>query len=102
MLTWMGVDYTTWKILQGGSTVEGRGPGFVAGWKKRGAREWFLGWVGREGLAFWVWLWAFFGGVEVVWRGRKFWVGVDMRVHEIGSDRSPVGNGMGERKARVD
>lgn len=41
-------------------------------------------WVMREVLALPIWVWAVVGGVTVVWRGRKFWVGVDMKVHEIG------------------
>lgn len=83
VLAWMGVDWITYSRLQGGSTIEGRGPEFTAARKKRGARDWLVGWIGREVLAFWVWLWAVFGGVQVVWRGRKFWVWFDMRVHTI-------------------
>lgn len=40
-------------------------------------------WVGRESLAFGIWIWAVVGGVEVDWRGRKFWVGWDASVHEM-------------------
>lgn len=40
-------------------------------------------WLGREVLALPVWVWAVAGGVTVVWRGRRFWVGVDMKVHKI-------------------
>ena len=54
--------------------------------KRRGLKGWILAWLGREALAFPIWAWAFFGGVTVVWRGRKFWVGMDMRVHEIEGD----------------
>jgi ceramide glucosyltransferase len=28
-------------------------------------------------------VWAVFGGVTVVWRGKKFWVGMDMKVHAV-------------------
>lgn len=97
VLSWMGVDWITYSRLQGGSTIEGRGPEFTASRKKRGVREWLLGWTGREILAFWVWLWAVFGGVQVVWRGSRFWVGFDMRVHKIAE--SIKGNG-DEGKAR--
>lgn len=82
VLAWMGVDYLVWRRLQRGSTVEGKGPRFLAGRRRRGKGEWALGWMGREGLAFAIWVWAVVGGVTVVWRGRRFWVGVDMRVHD--------------------
>lgn len=51
--------------------------------KRRGVGQWFLAWLGREVLAFPIWAWAVVGGVTVVWRGRRFWVGVDMKVHEV-------------------
>ena len=63
-----------------------------------------MGWVGREVLAFWVWVWAVVGGVEVDWRGRKFWVGWDASVREIegredeGRERGRGGDGSGYGK----
>lgn len=45
--------------------------------------------MGREVLAFPIWAWAFLGGVTVVWRGRRFWVGTDMVVHEM--DKKEMG-----------
>lgn len=102
VLAWMGVDYLVWRRLQRGSTVEGKGPRFLAGRRRRGKGEWALGWMGREGLAFVIWVWAVLGGVTVVWRGRRFWVGVDMRVHEIRSKEVVNGVGMGVRKNRSD
>lgn len=53
---------------------------------RRGFREWFAAWFAREVSALPIWIVAFYGGVTVEWRGRKFWVGLDMRVHEIKSD----------------
>ncbi|CAI6293301.1 unnamed protein product [Periconia digitata] len=50
---------------------------------RRGLREWTVAWLGREISALPIWLVAFWGGVTVEWRGRRFWVGLDMRVHEI-------------------
>lgn len=50
---------------------------------RRGFREWLAAWLGREISALPIWVVAFYGGVTVEWRGRKFWVGLDMRVHEI-------------------
>ena len=45
--------------------------------------QWWFAWLGREFLAFPIWFWAVWGGTTVSWRGRKFWVGMDMKVHEI-------------------
>ncbi|KAI9802324.1 MAG: hypothetical protein M1833_001830 [Piccolia ochrophora] len=62
---------------------------------RRPFQEWFLAWLGREALAFPIWAWAVLGGTTVAWRGKRFWVGVDMRVHEIGREER-------FRKARVE
>ncbi|KAH7071488.1 hypothetical protein BKA63DRAFT_419527 [Paraphoma chrysanthemicola] len=50
---------------------------------RRNFREFFFAWLGRETIALPIWIIAFWGGVTVEWRGRKFWVGLDMKVHEI-------------------
>jgi ceramide glucosyltransferase len=50
---------------------------------RRNFREFFFAWLGREVAALPVWIIAFWGGVTVEWRGRKYWVGLDMKVHEI-------------------
>lgn len=104
VLVWMAVDYLVWTRLQGGKTIEEAGPDFLRTRRKRGFGEWMLGWAGREGLALGIWVWAVLGGVTVVWRGRRFWVGFDMRVHEI-DDESGISkvqsNGRIE-KTRVD
>ncbi|PSN74063.1 hypothetical protein BS50DRAFT_595540 [Corynespora cassiicola Philippines] len=50
---------------------------------RRSFQEWLFAWAAREISAFPIWFWAFWGGVTVEWRGRKFWVGLDMKVHEI-------------------
>lgn len=63
-----------------------REPGLLDG-ARRGFREWFAAWLGREISALPIWIVAFYGGVTVEWRGRKFWVGLDMRVHEILDDK---------------
>lgn len=83
VLSWMIVDYLVWICLQGGKAIEGDRPEFLRPRTKRKLSEWFLGWAGREGLALGIWIWAVLGGVTVIWRGKRFWVGVDMRVHEI-------------------
>lgn len=69
----------------------------------RGNRSWvwkwwsdrIYGWLGRETLALGVWVWAVVGGVEVDWRGRKFRVGWDASVREIGDERGEVGTRAG-------
>jgi ceramide glucosyltransferase len=53
---------------------------------KRPFRQWFLAWLGREALALPVWTWAFWFGTSVAWRGKRFRVGLDMKVHEIIDD----------------
>lgn len=83
---WATVDRYLWTVLQHGEAERGdERPQFG---RRRGVRrgvgQWVLAWVGREVLAFPIWGWAVGGGVSVVWRGRRFWVGVDMKVHEIG------------------
>ena len=58
--------------------------------KRRSFREWLLAWLGRELLAGPIWAWAVFGGTTVLWRGRKFWVGMDMRVHEVEEGKEEI------------
>ncbi|KAH7396232.1 ceramide glucosyltransferase [Pyrenochaeta sp. MPI-SDFR-AT-0127] len=50
---------------------------------RRNFSEFVFAWLGREISALPIWIVAFWGGVTVEWRGRKFWVGLDMKVHEI-------------------
>lgn len=50
---------------------------------RRPFSSWLVAWLGRESLAFPIWTWAIWGGVTVTWRERRFWVGMDMKVHEI-------------------
>ncbi|KAL6706330.1 Ceramide glucosyltransferase [Coniothyrium glycines] len=58
------------------------GPSLLDG-ARRSFKEFFFAWLCREAFALPVWVIAFWGGVTVEWRGRKFWVGLDMKVHEI-------------------
>ena len=89
VISWACVDYWVWGMLH--ANTNGNGPPFAKPREQtRTVGRWALAWLGREVLAFPIWAWAFFGGVSVVWRGRKFWVGVDMRVHEIGGHEGHV------------
>ena len=112
---WAAVDRTVYILLHSAQSVEldentplfARPPRPSTSdrshpwWKitRRPFLEWYKAWLGREALAFPVWFWAVWGGVTVVWRERKFWVGMDMKVHEI-EDRSRSQNGPdGERSS---
>ena len=80
---WMLLDYLIWRRLQSGQTLEKDDVPAFTRRRRKPWREWVVAWLGREVLALPVWVWAVAGGVTVVWRGRRFWVGVDMKVHEI-------------------
>ncbi len=89
---WALVDWTVYLLLHSGKTIETTNndkndvPSFVRPLKTLSRRpfiEWLAAWLARETLALPIWIWAFWGGVTVVWRDRRFWVGMDMRVHEI-------------------
>ncbi|KAK3171543.1 hypothetical protein OEA41_003627 [Lepraria neglecta] len=98
VMFWAATDRYTWTLLQHGGTSPSERPVFG---RTRGARrplgQWILAWLGREILAFPIWCWAVWGGVTVVWRGRKFWVGTDMKVHEIVSKTSQNGHAGGQK-----
>lgn len=108
---WACVDAYLWRVLQSGATFGGGEgvPAFASSpspsdvnlrdKEKRKQKRWMSrirAWVGRESLAFGIWIWAVVGGVEVDWRGRKFWVGWDASVHEM-ADRGQKG-GEGDRE----
>ena len=87
---WCAADWTLYQLLHSASSVyvDALTPDFARppkGGRRRPFEEWALAWLGREALALSIWSWAFWGGTRVQWRGRRFWVGMDMRVHEIGS-----------------
>ncbi|KAJ9658836.1 Ceramide glucosyltransferase [Coniosporium apollinis] len=85
---WAAVDWTLYRKLHSAASIEvdedtpsfARPPTQGTG---RPFKEWLAAWLGREMMAFPIWAWAVFGGVTVTWRGRRFWVGMDMRVHEV-------------------
>ena len=108
---WAAFDWTECLLLHSGRTVEmgGEVPPFARPLtllSRRPFPQWLMAWLSREALALPIWFWAFWGGVTVVWRDRKFWVGMDMKVHEINdvAETKPVtSNGTTDRnKARTD
>lgn len=85
---WCAVDRTQYQLLHSAASIDidENTPAFARGptqGRGRAFAEWLLAWLGRESLALPVWLWAFYGGTRVGWRGKRFWVGLDMKVHEI-------------------
>lgn len=88
---WCLMDWTLYLLLHSGRSidVDADTPAFARppkGGQRRPFPEWFLAWLGRESLAFPIWFWAIYGGARVQWRGKEFWVGMDMKVHELKSD----------------
>lgn len=55
---------------------------------RRPFQQWFMAWLGRELLALPIWFSAVYGGVTVIWRDRRFKVGFDAKVREIGSENT--------------
>ncbi|KAJ4330743.1 Ceramide glucosyltransferase [Didymella glomerata] len=66
--------------------------------KRRGFREFFYAWLGREFFALPIWVTAFWGGATVEWRGKKFYVGLDTKVHEIAPKAEKVSDSQGRAK----
>lgn len=90
MCIWVLVDWTLYIKLHSAQTVEldHDTPSFARPNPKttttrRPFRYWFAAWLGRECLALPIWIWAFYGGVTVTWRDRRFRVGLDMKVRAI-------------------
>lgn len=93
---WCGADWALYNKLQSGASIEvdQDTPFFARPGKSKSRRpfgEWLFAWLGREALALPIWMWAFWGGTKVEWRGKKFWVGMDMKVHEIEDRREEEG-----------
>ena len=94
---WCAADWNLYNFLHSGSSViaDANAPAFAqqrqdAPDRRRRFLNWLPAWVGREALAFPIWFWAVCGGATVEWRGKKLWVGVDMKVHEIVDDSERV------------
>ncbi|KAI4094514.1 MAG: hypothetical protein LQ339_007475 [Xanthoria mediterranea] len=94
---WCAVDSQIWQLLQSNGVLDASGD--LASWVRRKRKprwtDWIFTWVAREIFAFPIWLWAVLGGVTVVWRGRRFWVGMDMKVHEIDATGTESNEDMG-------
>ncbi|KAE8352752.1 hypothetical protein BDV28DRAFT_120415 [Aspergillus coremiiformis] len=88
---WIFTDWTLYVKLHSAKSVEvdENTPPFARppsrGWTRRTFLQWFSAWLGRETLALPIWIWAFYGGVTVTWRNRRFRVGLNMKVREIDS-----------------
>ena len=88
VLTWMYVDWVTFRHLHSGQTVEvtedtpqfARGTSNASGMPRRPFREWLPAWLGREVLALPIWTWAVLLGRTVTWRGKTFHVKLDTSV----------------------
>lgn len=94
LVAWILVDWTLYMKMHSAKTVElDEDTPVFAKPPRRGCttrrpfRQWFAAWLGREMLAFPIWAWAFYGGVTVTWRDRRFRVGLDMKVREIDCDK---------------
>ncbi|KAI1943622.1 Ceramide glucosyltransferase [Ophidiomyces ophidiicola] len=91
ILVWMVTDWTVYLRLHSGVTVEvdEHTPSFARPLPKlwfarRSFRDWLFAWLGREALAFPIWVWSFYGGTTVIWRDKVFKVGLDAVTYEIG------------------
>ena len=105
-LIWMTVDSFVYAKLHSGSSIEidEDTPSFAQppkGWSRRSMSEWVAAWIGREVLALPIWTWACLGGTTVMWRGKQFRVGLDMKVVEI-CDRNKVSTPEVERARSKD
>lgn len=112
VMIWCALDRTLYLKLHSGASIshDGETP-FFARASTAGCRrpfgEWLFAWIGRETLAFPIWFWAIYGGATVEWRGKRFWVGMDMKVHEMVTTKAEGGSERGsstpaDRKARRD
>ncbi|KAK2748998.1 hypothetical protein FQN57_007281 [Myotisia sp. PD_48] len=105
ILVWISVDYPVYRKLHSAATIEvdEHTPSFArslisGSGHRRSFTQWLYAWLGREFLALPIWLWSFYGGATVVWKGRKFGVRLDNVVHEINPE--PAWNRDGTSKSR--
>ncbi|KAG9243214.1 glycosyltransferase family 21 protein [Calycina marina] len=103
--SWMTLDSFVYRKLHSGATIEldSNTPSFARTRNEPGRRplgQWILAWLGRELLALPIWTWAVYGGTTVMWRGKRFRVGLDMRVKEIKSRSVASSHPAKDRKAK--
>jgi len=100
---WAAVDRTLYLMLHSMACVEvdEETPAFARS-HRRPFAQWLVAWFGREALALPIWLWAVYGGITVNWRGQRFHVGMDMKVHAINDSlsRRRLTNGNGRERSR--
>lgn len=100
---WAAWDWTLYRLLHSAASIEvdEHTPRFALP-PRRGTRRsftaWLAAWIGREAIALPVWLWAIYGGVTVEWRGKKMWVDLRMKVHEIPEPGSAEGETRSKRE----
>lgn len=89
---WMGCDRAVYMRLHRLRTVEEDGdtPVFARGRELTGFVEWLGAWVGREVLAFPIWLRAVMLGSTIRWRGKTFKVRRDASVVALDPVKRPV------------
>jgi ceramide glucosyltransferase len=107
---WLYLDTLVYDKLHSGSSIEldADTPSFARPHKESSRRplgEWVAAWMGRESLALYIWTRAMIGAT-VVWRGKKFRVGLDTKVSELevntGSVTTEAENGRSRSKDRLD
>lgn len=95
VVVWMFVDSLVYAKLHSASSVEVDidTPSFalpLEGKPRRSISQYILAWLTREILTLPIWLSAW-GGKTVMWRGKKFRVGLDMKVKEIRDEKDDSG-----------
>ena len=82
---WACVDWSLYRILHSMGSVEADSntPSFAQTHRRRSFIDWIVPWIGRETLALPIWLWAVVGGTIVTWRGNKYRVSYNLKVHAV-------------------
>lgn len=92
VVSWILIDWTLYIKLHSARSIEvdEDTPPFARPQRRdsfqitrRTFKQWLLAWLGRELLALPIWVMAVYGGATIVWRGRRFTVGLDAKVREI-------------------
>lgn len=102
---WAFIDWTLYWFLHGAYSIEinEHTPFFVKPptvTSQPAVGPWILAWLGREALAFPIWVWAVWGGATVEWRGKRFRVHMDMTAHALPEERQPWRFGLRRWKSK--